>query len=113
MNLCCSCSWMNALLHITHTSRQVSKSTSGHFSLSLQSVARTADRKLIFVPLIFMALRVWSLVVDMAVYYLPEEQSIDYRGSYASVVFGILEVWQSLWPARDSYLYTSEGVGVV
>ncbi len=58
----------------------------------LQSLAKTVDRKLIFVPLIFMFLRVWSLVVDISIYYLPEDLSDNYRKSSASAVFGILEV---------------------
>ena len=61
-------------------------------SLALQSSVKTQDVKLIFVPLVFMILRVWSIVVDVCVYYLPLETSVKFRHSYASAVFAILEV---------------------
>lgn len=63
----------------------------GRTSLTLQSAVKTADRKLIFVPLLFMVLRVWSIVVDTATYYLPLEARAKYLHSYASAVFGALE----------------------
>ena len=50
------------------------------------------DKKLIFVALLFMLLRVWSIIVDISVYYLPMEATETYKHSYASAVLGVLEV---------------------
>ncbi len=60
--------------------------------MKLQSAARTADLKLIFVPLIYMLLRVWSVAVDVAIYYLPPDKRMDYRSSDVSAVLLFLVV---------------------
>ncbi len=60
--------------------------------MRLQSAARTADLKLIFVPLIYMLLRVWSVAVDIAIYYLPAEQRMDYKSSDISIALLFLVV---------------------
>lgn len=49
------------------------------------------DNKLVFVPLVFLFLRVWSIVVDVYVYYLPKERADAYQNSSMSMAIGILE----------------------
>ena len=43
-------------------------------SLSMHTRARTVDLKLIFVPLIFLLLRIWSSIIDVPVFYLHDEE---------------------------------------
>ena len=50
------------------------------------------DAKLLLVPVIFMALRIWSVIVDISTYYLSPVDRAHYRLSYASAVIGALEV---------------------
>ncbi|KAL5499668.1 hypothetical protein EMCRGX_G011123 [Ephydatia muelleri] len=59
-------------------------------SLSRRPISK-GDRKLAFVPLVFLFLRVWSIVVDVSIYYLPKDDTNRYRQSTASEVIGILE----------------------
>ena len=60
--------------------------------MKLSAAAKSADWKLVSVPLIYMLLRVWSVVVDIAIYFLPEDARTHYIQSPVSAVFLILVV---------------------
>lgn len=59
---------------------------------ALKVNATKQDLKLISVPLVFLFLRIWSVLVDIGVYYLPLEHSVAFRKSYASAILILMEV---------------------
>lgn len=60
--------------------------------MRLLSACRSADLKLIFIPLIYILLRIWSVAVSIAIYYLPDEQRMDYQSSKVSIALLFLVV---------------------
>ena len=78
------------LVHTHILSHQVAKKRNGSHSL-LSSVIR-ADLKLIFVPLIFLLLRIWSFIVDIPAFYLYEEAWLEFRRGWITAVLVLLSV---------------------
>lgn len=64
----------------------------GKLSPHLQTTVRTVDKKFIFIPLIYMLLRIWSVGVDIAVFYLPDTKREVYKHMTVSAVFVFLVV---------------------
>lgn len=62
-----------------------------HMSVVLKSRVKTQDTKLLFVPVVFMVLRIWSIAVDICVYYLPDEAKCRFRENLISAVLSVLE----------------------
>jgi len=71
-------------------SHQVTKKRNGSLSL-LSSVIR-ADLKLIFVPLIFLLLRIWSFIVDVPAFYLYEEAWLHFIRTWTTAILVLLSV---------------------
>ncbi len=64
----------------------------GHRSMSLFSRVKTPDLKLIFIPLIFLLLRIWGAIVDIPSYYMSEHVREDFRKRHVVAVlifFGV------------------------
>ena len=103
--------WLNFLCHSLCDSLlftlQLSDSE-GKISPHLQTTAKTVDKKFIFIPLIYMLLRVWSIGVDIAVFYLPDTKREIYKRNIASAIFIILVVStiSSILPALLLVLHT-------
>ena len=64
----------------------------GHRRLSMHTRARTVDLKLIFVPLIFLLLRIWNAVIDVPVFYLSDEESSEFTRTQANAALVFLAV---------------------
>lgn len=59
---------------------------------SIQTRAMLADLKLVFVPLIFLLLRVWSVITDVSVYYLADSKREKFSRTNAAAIIGLLAV---------------------
>ena len=57
---------------------------------------RTTDLKLIFVPLIFLLLRVWSAMIDIPVYFTPTKNE-EFRETEANAALVFVGVSASQW----------------
>ena len=70
---------------------------------SIQTGTVLADLKLIFVPLIFLLLRVWSVITDVSAYYLADSKREEFSNTHAAAIILLLAVsnykyvTQSLW----------------
>lgn len=58
----------------------------------MQARAGSADLKLIFVPLIFLLLRMWSGILDVVLFYQSEQTRLKFRGTIWNAVFVALAV---------------------
>ena len=62
---------------------------------------RTTDLKLIFVPLIFFLLRVWSAAIDIPIYFLSTSKSEEFRMkkvALAIVMISVSLLINNSWP---------------
>ena len=60
---------------------------------------RTTDLKLIFVPLIFFLLRVWSAAIDVPIYFLSTSKSEEFRmKTVALVMISVSLLINNSWP---------------
>lgn len=50
------------------------------------------DLKLLFVPMIFFVLRIWTAVIDAGLHYTTRDQQKDFKCSQASAVLSVLAV---------------------
>ena len=50
------------------------------------------DVKLLFVPLIFFLLRIWTSIIDTGLHYTHSAQQITFKCSLAAAVFAVLSV---------------------
>ena len=56
-----------------------------------------ADLKLIFVPLIFLLLRVWSFVIDVPAFYMSKEIWLHMRTTWTAAILSLLSVSLTLY----------------
>ena len=75
----------------THLLVQLSKAKQ-HVSTSLRSKAKTADLKLVFIPLIFLILRVWDISLSFPLLYLPYGTRLSFRATLANAVLVLFAV---------------------
>ena len=66
-----------------------------------------ADLKLIFVPLIFLLLRVWSFVIDIPAFYMPEEIWLKMRSTWTAAILSLLSVSPNHWSSQRLYVINS------
>lgn len=64
----------------------------GRTALRMQTRAKTVDLKLIFVPLIFLLLRVWSAIIDVPQFNLSTADRDKFRETKANAAFVLLSV---------------------
>ena len=69
----------------------------GHPSVRMQARAGSADLKLMFVPLIFLLLRLWNGILDIVLFYMSEGTRLQFRGTIWNAVFVALAVSVSLY----------------
>ena len=50
------------------------------------------DLKLLFVPLIFFVLRIWTAIIDAGLHYTTSDQQKTFKCSQASAVLSVLAV---------------------
>lgn len=61
----------------------------GRISVELQSKAKSADLKLIFVPLLFLLCRMWGAILSIPLYYIPISRRNDFLETQANAVLVI------------------------
>ena len=57
-----------------------------------EDAVKQADLKLVFIPLIFIMLRVWSVIVDPFIYFVDDNTREHFRMSPASAILVLLRV---------------------
>ena len=64
-----------------------------------------ADLKLIFVPLIFLLLRVWSFVIDIPAFYMSKEIWLHMRTTWTAAILSLLSVSLTLYFVNIATVY--------
>ena len=62
------------------------------------------ELKLIFVPLIFLLPRVWSFVIDIPAFYMPEEIWLKMRSTWTAAILSLLSVSLNHWSSQRLYI---------
>ena len=65
-------------LFITIQKRPMEKN-SYHYIEQHINALRTAERKLLFVPIVFIFIRIWGLITDVITFYITEPESMKLR----------------------------------
>ena len=60
-----------------------------------EDAVKTADVKLLFIPLVFIMLRIWSIIADPFTYFVDKDQRTSYRKLPLVAVLFLLRVSDS------------------
>ena len=58
----------------------------------LENAVKLADMKLVFIPLVFILLRVWSVIVDPFIYFVDDDTRENFRMSPVAAILFLLRV---------------------
>jgi len=73
--------------------------------LSTQPPQHRGDLKLLFVPILFLLLRIWTTVIDFTVYYNANGDRMEAIQTRTIAALVILSVSESIYIARISTIF--------